>query len=66
MRTVFLKKGPVIVDGELLFTLKRDVFSGDPMMGSNVVMPDGTTPEGCSIVPHIIAKVMCGELRPDP
>lgn len=42
---VFIKAGPVFVDGELVFTATRDLLEGDFTSPKDIVRPDGTHPE---------------------
>jgi len=43
-RKVYIKKGPVFVDGVLVFTAARDLFDGDMASAKDIIRPDGSIP----------------------
>lgn len=43
-RRVYIKAGPVFVDGELVFTAARDLLEGDFHSPKDIIRPDGSQP----------------------
>ncbi len=57
MTRPFIKAGPVYVDGRLVFTATRDIYSGEPMRWADVILPGGISPKSGAVVPDEIARI---------
>lgn len=45
MDDVFIKKGPVYVDGVLVFTATKDLMRGETVMPEHIIRADGSRPD---------------------
>jgi hypothetical protein len=60
---VYIKAGPVFVDGELVFTATRDLLVGDPTDPEDIIRPDGSVPERGEAMTPTEERIFLGEVE---